>query len=67
MACIAEVPGSNLDGDTDCAEVYRGFHHSVQTYTGILPHIKSERFLSRPFQFIILVSTLIVATDKIVR
>ena len=58
MTCIAEVPGSNLDGDTDCAGVYRGSHHSVQTNTGILPHIKSRPFLSHPFQFIILISEL---------
>ena len=52
MTCIAEVPGSNLDGNTDYASL------SVQTNTGILPHIKSGRFLSHPFQFTILVSTL---------
>jgi hypothetical protein len=55
ISCIAEVSGSNLDGDTGCAEVYRGFHRSIQTNTGTLLHIKSGRFLSHPFQFIILV------------
>jgi hypothetical protein len=54
VTCVTEVLGSYLDGDTGCAEVYRGFHHSVQTTTGILPHIKSGRFLSHPFQFTII-------------
>ena len=40
MTCISEVPGSNLEGDTNCAQVYRVFHHSVQTNTDILSHIK---------------------------
>jgi hypothetical protein len=33
MTCIAEVPGSNLDGDTGCAEVESGLQSALNRCT----------------------------------
>jgi hypothetical protein len=64
LTCIAEVPGSNLGGDTNCAEIYLGFYHSVQTNTGILPHIASFHI---PSSSLFSYQRYIIATDKVVR